>query len=259
MVVILADKVSNSFIVKEAKKLTYDSASNSSIKSFLIKIDKLEGSSQKAAALRYLGEVYEQKGEAQKALKFFFQSVNLAKKFGDFETGGLCLLEVASIYSSIDKRNKSTKYFIQSLKYLKKENSRKNSFAIESCYYRLIPDLLIENKPKIAKKYLDMAIRNSVFGAKYLCDTFRKFGYFYFNREDYINSLKYFKLALQLSANNVWNKGEVLSYLGWSLYYLRQFQKAKECILAASAYLRYNKETRVSNIKYLNKINTYLS
>lgn len=186
-----------------------------------------------------LGLNYFRKGDNKNAIIYLEKSRDIKFQF-NLSDKGLPLLNLAKVYSKLNRTKVAQDYFLKSIEYIKKENG--------NAYYRLADvyfdySLFLRTIGKsvesyeILQKALEICLKN--YGAKhtFVSLAYKLLGDFYFNSKDYLKALEYYQKSLiavvvDFNDPNI----EVNPSLNFVLFDIRLLENLKSKAKALEAY-----------------------
>ncbi len=185
--------------------------------------------SLEANTLVYIGKIYSNLGEKQKALDYYKQSLPLSEQAGDKQAQGTTLNNIGKIYSELAEKQKALDYYNESLS-LRREAGDKNGEAISLNNIGSVYHFLGEKQKALDYYNQSLSIKQQEGNKAGMATTLNNIGKIYLDLGEKQKALSYFSQALSLyqQAKDAEKEGipTALSNIGTVYLELAEQQKA---------------------------------
>ncbi|MGF1935238.1 MAG: CHAT domain-containing protein [Nostoc sp. ChiQUE02] len=185
--------------------------------------------SLEADTLVYIGKIYSNLGEKQKALDYYKQSLPLSEQVGDKQAQGTTLNNIGKIYSELAEKQKALDYYNQSLS-LRRQVGDKNGEAISLNNIGSVYHFLGEKQKALDYYNQSLLLKRQVGNKAGIATTLNNIGKVYLDLGEKQKALSYFSQALSLyqQAKDAEKEGipTALSNIGTVYLELAEQQKA---------------------------------
>ncbi|WP_392482354.1 CHAT domain-containing protein [Nostoc sp. C110] len=186
-------------------------------------------SSLEADTLVYIGKIYSNLGEKQKALDYYKQSLPLFEQVGDKQAQGTTLNNIGKIYSELAEKQKALDYYNQSIS-LRRQVGDKNGEAISLNNIGSVYHFLGEKQKALDYYNQSLSLKRQVGNKAGIATTLNNIGKVYLDLGEKQKALSYFSQALSLyqQAKDAEKEGipTALSNIGTVYLELAEQQKA---------------------------------
>jgi two-component sensor histidine kinase/tetratricopeptide (TPR) repeat protein len=188
--------------------------------------ESLNDSLRIATAKLNLGNIYKKLGKFNESLNHYKESIRIYSDLKLNNRIGDCYNNMAILYLDKNEPDSSLRYFKKCIN-VRDSNGKK----IKTAYvYTNLANLFVhKNQLDSALFYTDKSIKLKLtLSYKNLLDEYYTLGDIYFKKQDFKNSLYYYKLALELSEEqNIFeNKKELHKTIGKTYYKLNNFNRS---------------------------------
>ncbi|NEU77767.1 CHAT domain-containing protein [Nostoc sp. UIC 10630] len=185
--------------------------------------------SLEADTLVYIGKIYSNLGEKQKALDYYKQSLPLSEQVGDKQAQGTTLNNIGKIYSELAEKQKALDYYNQSIS-LRRQVGDKNGEAISLNNIGSVYHFLGEKQKALDYYNQSLSLKRQVGNKAGIATTLNNIGKVYLDLGEKQKALSYFSQALSLyqQAKDAEKEGipTALSNIGTVYLELAEQQKA---------------------------------
>ncbi len=185
--------------------------------------------SLEANTLVYIGKIYSNLGEKQKALDYYKQSLPLSEQAGDKQAQGTTLNNIGKIYSELAEKQKALDYYNESLS-LRRQAGDKNGEAISLNNIGSVYHFLGEKQKALDYYKQSLSIKQQEGNKAGMATTLNNIGKIYLDLGEKQKALSYFSQALSLyqQAKDAEKEGipTALSNIGTVYLELAEQQKA---------------------------------